>query len=575
MFISALNRRAISIAVSCLGVCGVAEAGRLSDELEYQLVQNVGFSPVTVELDNSYVSPVPICTYNLPSTGSPPVIPRIGTITGDSFQLSIQSLPNTDAGVLGNVHCLIAEEGTHTLPDGRRFQAITTVVSNVLGNNAGGWNDTVNISGSVSGAFTSAPAVLAAVISSNDARATAVHVDDCEQRQNEPFAGGLNDGICVGYHVGEQTDASYAPETVGVILAERGAGTVNNVTYTVARGPNSINGVGNGGGASYSVSGDFEVGVATLAGENGGQGGWVVLFGADPLPNNQVRLAIDEEVVAGDASRTHINEIVDYWLFRDANLPSLTLTKTALQSNFAEAGQTVDYEYEVENTGTVSISELDVTDDRIASVTCPVTTLAVGASTICTASDTVTPADVSAGSITNTALADGTPTGGTLAPPSDTVTITLSAGPEDIRVEKTISVFDPTGLGLFAIPGNDVIYTISIRNEGTGQIDTDTVFLVDALPPETAFFNGDVDGPGPETGRVGFQNNGTFLTFDPVSDVSFSDGALRPTQASDCAYTPSSGYDANVRFICFSPRGVLNSAQPDPSFSLFFRVRLQ
>ena len=564
--------RALGLAcLACVVAALPATAGRLSDQLEYQLVTGVGFIPQSVPLDNSYTSPVPICINVVPSQATPPVVPRIGLITGSSFELSVQSMPATDPGTTYTVHCLIAEEGTFTLPDGRQFQAITTTVSDTLGNNAGGWDDTVNISGSIAAGFTN-PVVLGGVISSNDSRATAFHANDCERRQNEPFQAGVADGICVGYHVGEQNGLPiYQPETVGVIIVEEGSGTVNNVAYEAERGPDAIDGVGNNGN-SYTVGGDFDVGVSTQAGEDGGQGGWAVLFGNDPLPNNQLRLASDEETVAGDTSRTHTNEIFDYWIFRDDNAPALTLTKTPDPLTFGEAGETIDYDYVVENTGNTVVNALDVTDDLIASVSCPVATLAVGASTTCTASYVITPADVTAGSVTNTATADGAPTGGTLAPATDSATVTIVAGTADLDVVKTIEVFDPTNAGLLAVPGNDVLYTITVTNTGTGPVDDDTLFIVDALPPQVDFFDGDVNGPG--SGRVLFANSGTSITFDPIADVGFSTGPARPTDFSECGASPTAVYDPAIRFVCFAPKGELNAAAPDPSFSLTFRVRL-
>lgn len=443
---------------------GALHAQPVSAELEVRLVTGVGFVPQAVALENTYVSAVPICTYNLPSPASPPVVPRITNITATSFSLSIQSLPNTDPGVTGNVHCLIAEEGTHTLPDGRQFQAITQVVSDVLGLSAGNFEETTNISALVAPGFTD-PIALGAVISSNDARASAFHGNDCESRNNEPFASGLGDGICVGHHIGQLVDSpAYAPETVGVIIVDQGSGASGLIAYEIARGPNSIDGVGNGGGNTYAVGGDFDIGIATQAGENGGQGGWAVLVGADPLPNNQFNLAIEEEDAAGDITRRHTNEVVDYWIFR--NLPA-----------------------------------------------------------------------------------------------------------PELAASKTVVVFDPQDEGLFAVPGNDVLYTITLANNGAGLVDEGTLFFVDALPPEMVFFNGDADGPGPGIGAVIFEDQGSGLTFNPATDVAFA--VTLPATFDDCTHLPTPGFDAAIRFVCFRPQGGMLAGAGPPTFSLTFRARLQ
>jgi len=449
-----------------IGMSDIACAQRLSSELEVQLVTGVGFTPQIVTLENTYTSAVPVCTYNLPSTASPPVIPRIDNITATSFSLSIQSLPDTNPGVTGSVHCIIAEEGTHTLADGRQFQAITQAVSAVSGQvpDPNFLINTVEITGQVATGFVN-PVVLGAVISSNDARATAFHTNDCTNRGREPFISGPGGRICVGHHIGQQAASpAYATETMGVIIVDAGSGTVGVFDYEIGRGPNTIDGVRQNG-ATYTVGGDFDIGVATQVAENGGQGGWAVLFGADPLPNNQLRLAIDEEIVAGDTLRGHIEEIVDYWLFRELPAP-------------------------------------------------------------------------------------------------------------DLEASKTVEVFDPLGEGLFALPGNDVLYTITLTNNGSGVVDDGSLFFIDALPPEVVFFNGDADGPGPGVGAVIFEDAGSGLTFDPGANVAFATTA--PSSFADCLHPAAAGFDPDIRFVCFNPQGTMAAGVPTPSsFTLTFRARLQ
>lgn len=451
--------------ITCSVLLGLtAHAQRLSNEFEVQLVTGVGFTPQTVSLVNTYTSAVPICTYNLLSIASPASVPRITNITANSFQLSIQTLPATDPGVTGDVHCIIAEEGTHTLPDGRQFQAITQNVSIILSRVDGNFNNADPVTTPISPAFAN-PVALGAVISSNDSRASVYHGNDCENGNREPFQSGTADGICIGRHIGQQTNpGDYADETIGIIVVDEGTGTAGIFEYLIARGPDTIDGVANGGGNSYTVSGDFDIGVATQAGEDGGDGGWAVLYGADPLPNNQINLAIEEETAAGDASRTHTTEFVDYWVFR------------------------------------------------------------------------------------------------------------LLPAPE-LAASKTVEVFDPLNEGLFAVPGNDVLYTITLTNNGAGAVDEDTLFFVDALPPEVIFFNGDADGPGPGFDAVVFEDFGSGITFDAATDLAFA--TSQPSSLTDCTHSAAAGFDPAVRFICFSPQGQMTSGTPAPSFTLTFRARLE
>ena len=69
---------------------------------------------------------------------------------------------------------------------------------------------------------------------------------------------------------------------------------------------------------------------------------------------------------------------------------------------------------------------------------------------------------------------------------------------------KTITPFDSGSGGDYSIPGNDVIYEISVTNTGPFNVHDGSIFLVDTLPPEIAFYNGDIDDGGPETDPVIF-----------------------------------------------------------------------
>ena len=111
--------------------------------------------------------------------------------------------------------------------------------------------------------------------------------------------------------------------------------------------------------------------------------------------------------------------------------PSMTLVKSATESSYNAVGQTINYGYLVTNTGNVMLSGVDVVDAHagLNGLNCPDAVLAPGASETCSATYQVTPADLNAGSIVNTATAQGTPSG-TAAPinsPPSSVTVPLAA----------------------------------------------------------------------------------------------------------------------------------------------------
>ncbi len=97
-----------------------------------------------------------------------------------------------------------------------------------------------------------------------------------------------------------------------------------------------------------------------------------------------------------------------------AQAPALTLTKSAAVTDVngdgkTDLGDTIAWSFLVKNTGTTTITNLVVNDPTAGAVTCPVTTLAPGVSTTCTAdaAHTITQADVDAGVVSNTATATG------------------------------------------------------------------------------------------------------------------------------------------------------------------------
>ncbi len=138
-------------------------------------------------------------------------------------------------------------------------------------------------------------------------------------------------------------------------------------------------------------------------------------------------------------------------------------------------------------------------------------------------------------------------------------------------MDKSHSSYSGNAFGDFAVPGNEQIYKLSIEHDAGDAFDSDSMFLVDSLPPNLTFYNGDLDGPsGPFTDPVGFTNSGSGLTFNSTTDVKYSNAANPPTSMADCTYTPVSGYDPTVRHICVAMGGDLLAGKVD----LYYRTKL-
>ncbi|MEV7121648.1 DUF7507 domain-containing protein [Kitasatospora griseola] len=139
----------------------------------------------------------------------------------------------------------------------------------------------------------------------------------------------------------------------------------------------------------------------------------------------------------------------------------LTLQKAAAGAGPFHAGDTVPYTYTVTNTGTAAVTGLTVTDDHIGSVTCDATTLDPGASTFCHGSYVITAADVQAGSVTNTAHANGLdPRGKSVRSPDARATIDIS-GDAELTIGKVADSAGPFHLG------DTVAYTFTVTNADT------------------------------------------------------------------------------------------------------------
>ena len=160
-------------------------------------------------------------------------------------------------------------------------------------------------------------------------------------------------------------------------------------------------------------------------------------------------------------------------------------------------------------------------------------------------------------------------------PRTHRLTFTQCPTVPNLNAVKTISVYDPGSLGLYALPGNDVIYSIKVTNSGAGTVDANTMFLADKIPDNTIFYNGDIDDGGPELNPVSFQDSGSGLTFTYGTDVAYSNAASPPANFAACTHTPAAGYVSSVKYICINPKGTFAAGSPSPEFSVNFRVKIK
>ncbi len=155
-------------------------------------------------------------------------------------------------------------------------------------------------------------------------------------------------------------------------------------------------------------------------------------------------------------------------------IPSIVLTKTPVLNNdvvapngISNAGDTITYTFSVENTGNVTISNVDVTDALLPTLSCSIASLAPGATLSCAAINniyTLTQTDIETGSRANTATATGKDPGNNDVTDSDTKTITLTQTPA-LTIVKSVTETS------YANAGDVLHYSYLVTNSGNVTLD--------------------------------------------------------------------------------------------------------
>lgn len=149
--------------------------------------------------------------------------------------------------------------------------------------------------------------------------------------------------------------------------------------------------------------------------------------------------------------------------------------------------------------------------------------------------------------------------------------VATADGVAQLTVAITSEVFDPPADNPFVTPGNDILLTATVTNTGTGSTDADSVFAVIGVSPNTSFFNDVTPSLG---GIVGFVAGSSSLTFNPANDLRFSNAASAPSSFAQCTYTPTAGYDPQVRHVCLNPKGSLPAGGSDGMAQVQIRLRV-
>ncbi len=280
--------------------------------LETGVARDVGNGDwTTVALNRFYTSMVVVCTPNYDST-SPAVIVRVDEAEGNSFRIRADRTDGSTALIDGvSIHYMVVEEGVYTEADhGLKMEAVK-FLSTVTDEN----NSWAGQSMPYSNSYAS-PVVLGQVMTYNDPRFSTFW--SCGySRMNPPNSYNLN----VGKTISEDPDNMRADEIIGYIVIEAGSGNVEGVQYVAALGRDSVRGVDNRPPYNYAPGtlSAPEVAVASVAAMDSVNGGWAILFGANPVTAGKLNLAIDEDQSV-DNERSHTSEQVGYIVFENSGV---------------------------------------------------------------------------------------------------------------------------------------------------------------------------------------------------------------------------------------------------------------
>lgn len=258
-----------------------------------------------VSLDRSYDSMVVVASVNYDESQTP-IVARVRTTSNDSFDVRIDRADTSIAPISGiTVHYVVVEEGLYTLANhGVKMEAVR--YSSTLTDENSSWSGEAR---SYSNSYTN-PVVLGQVMSDNDP-AWSVFWARGSSVTNPP-----NGSLYVGKHVGEDSDTTRGDEVVGYIVIESGSGTIDGQAYYAGLGSDIVKGVLNAPPYTYALSGlsSASVAVVSVAGMDGNNGGWPLLYGSAPLSATALQLAFDEDIIK-DTERSHTSEQVAFIVF--------------------------------------------------------------------------------------------------------------------------------------------------------------------------------------------------------------------------------------------------------------------
>ena len=324
----------VTDANGCVAIGGITVSPAL--KMEAGTVAEVSENWQTVTLAEEYISPVVIATPLLLSSANAPVVTRVKNATGNSFDLKIQN-PGGSVSAAYIVRYVVVESGVFD----DSGSGIKMEAQKVLSMQTADKNNWVREQRTYKHAY-QAPVVLGQVMTENDPAWSVFW----SSRHNSQYYPPQDNGFAAGKHVGHDSNTTRANETIGYIVVEPGTYTINGWPIEVGIGSDIVEGPdANGTGYTYDLNMTTASGaVASASGMDGGDGGWPILFGSNPVSGNALTLAFDEDQI-GDSERGHTTEEVSYIAFEETiqQLHTTATFKNALCTGGASGEATAEF----------------------------------------------------------------------------------------------------------------------------------------------------------------------------------------------------------------------------------------
>jgi hypothetical protein len=249
-------------------------------------------------------------------------------------------------------------------------------------------------------------------------------------------------------------------------------------------------------------------------------------------------------------------------------------------SSSGDFSPTISYYEDTDGSGTLTGADVLLTDtDGDGDINTGIVAPSASMTVLAAYDVPISVADGDSAAISVTASSDYEPAANDFV----TDTITVAIPPQIFVAKDATTIADPVnGSGNpKSIPGADIRYVLTVRNEGAGTADADSLSMTDAIPAGSCLRVLDIGGAG--SGPV------AFLDGSPSSNLSYNFLGLNNTTddlefSSDGGfnfnYSPSadpSGCDSSVTHIRINPQGTfaadLGSGSPQATFT--FRVVIE